>query len=102
MSLRSGRSVGKDPHVDVDSEPVLQFDTEPAGEPEELESLPTNEALANHSQEPAAHLNDARNETQVMSADTNDLPNMDMDRPLQVTFGKKLRYAPTFRELIHC
>ena len=34
VSLRSGRSVGKDPDVDVNSEPALQFDTEPAVAPD--------------------------------------------------------------------
>ena len=35
-----------------------------------------------------------------MSADTVNLPEVDMDLPLRVTFGKKLRYAPTLTELI--
>ena len=35
-----------------------------------------------------------------MPAHTNDLPNVSMDRPLPVTFGKELRYAPTMAELI--
>ena len=34
--------------------------------------------------------------------DTNDLPDVSMDRPLRVTFGKELRYAPTLAELIRC
>ena len=38
--------MGKEPDVDSDSEPALQFDTEPAVEPEELEPLPLDEALA--------------------------------------------------------
>ena len=46
VSLRSGRSVGKDPDVYVDSEPALQFDTEPAVKPQELESLPTDEGAS--------------------------------------------------------
>ena len=46
VSLRSGRSLGKEPDVDGDAEPALQFDTETAVEPEKLEPLPSNEALA--------------------------------------------------------
>ena len=37
-----------------------------------------------------------------MSADTDDFPDIDMDRPFRVTFGKELRYAPTLTELIRC
>ena len=40
VSLRSGRSVGKEPDVDEAAEPALQFDTEPAVGPEDLEPLP--------------------------------------------------------------
>ena len=36
VSLRSGRSVGKEPDADGDAEPAHPFDTEPAVEPEEL------------------------------------------------------------------
>ena len=42
VSLRSGRSVGKEPDVDEDAEPALQFDTEPAVGPEDLEPLPSD------------------------------------------------------------
>ena len=35
-----------------------------------------------------------------MSTNTDDLPKIDMDCPLRVTFGKVLRYAPTLTELI--
>ena len=35
-----------------------------------------------------------------MPADTDDLPDVSMDRPLRVTFGNELRYAPTMAELI--
>ena len=49
VSLRSGRSVGKEPDVDEDAEPALQFDTEPAFEPEDLEPLPLNKTLAEDS-----------------------------------------------------
>ena len=35
-----------------------------------------------------------------MSTDTDDLHEIDMDRPLRFTFGKELRYAPTLTELI--
>ena len=37
-----------------------------------------------------------------MSTDTDDVPDIDMDRLLRVTFGKELRYAPTLTELIRC
>ena len=37
-----------------------------------------------------------------MPLDTNHLPDVSMDRPLRVTFGKELRYAPTLAELIRC
>ena len=47
------------------------------------------------------HLDDAGNEPDT-STDTDDLPDIDMDRPLRVTFGKELRYAPTLAELIRC
>ena len=107
--LRSGHSVGKESNVDEHAEPALQFDTEPAVEPEELEPLPSNattvkpedlqpvpsnEILAEDSHQPEVHLDDAGNEPD-MPADTNDLPDVRMDRPLRVTFGKDLRYAPT-------
>ena len=61
VSLRSGRSVGKDPDVDIDAEPALQSGTDLAVEPEELESLPTDEAPAEDSHDPAARLYDASN-----------------------------------------
>ena len=102
VSLRSGRSGGKDPDVDVNSEPAHPFDTEPAIEPQQLEPLPTNGALAEDSHEPAARLDNAGNEAPDMLTDTDDLPKVDMERPLRVTFGKELRYAPTLTELIRC
>ena len=37
-----------------------------------------------------------------MPADTDDLPDVSMGRPLRVNFGKELRYAPTMAELIRC
>ena len=37
-----------------------------------------------------------------MLADTDDLPDVGMDRSLRVTFGKELPYAPTLAELIRC
>ena len=115
-SLRSGRSGGREPDVDEDAEPALQFDTEPAVGPEDLqplpsnetaveledrEPLPSNEILAENSHQPEVHLDDAGNEPDT-STDTDDLPGIDMDRPLRVTFGKELRYAPTLAELIRC
>ena len=80
--------MGKGPDVDGDAKPALQFDTEPAVEPEELEPLPSNEALAEDSHQYTVHLDDAGNEVPDMSTDTNDLPDIDMDRSLRVTFGK--------------
>ena len=102
VSFRSGRSVGKRPDVDEDAEPAHQFDTEPAFEPEDLEPLPSNEALAEDSHQSDVHVDDPGNEVPDMSTDTNDLPNIDMDGPLRVSFGKELPYAPTLMELIRC
>ena len=102
VSLRSGRSAGKDPDVDINAEPALQFDTEPAVEPEELEPLPTDEEPAEDSHDPAARLDDAGNEIPDTSTDIDDLPEVDMDRPLRATSGKELRYAPTLTDLIRC
>ena len=102
VSLRSGRSVGKGPDVDEGGEPAHQFDTKPALGLEDLDPLPSNEALAEDSHQSEIHLDDAGNEVPDMSTDTDDLPDIDMDRPLRVTFGKELRYAPTLTELIRC
>ena len=116
--LRSGRSVGREADADGHAEPALQFDTEPAVEPEDLEPLPSDattvepedlelgpvpseEIMAEDSHQPDMHLDDAGNEPD-MPADTKDLPDVSMDRPLRVTFGKELRYAPTMAELIRC
>ena len=41
--------MGKEPDVDEDVQPALQFDTEPAVKPEDLEPLPSNETLAEDS-----------------------------------------------------
>ena len=118
VSLRSGRSVGKEPDADELAEPAPQFDTEPAVEPEELEPLPSeattvepedlglepvssDEIMAEDSQQPDMHLDDAGNEPDT-PADTDDLPDVSMDRPLRVTYGNELRYAPTMAELIRC
>ena len=105
VSLRSGRSVAKDPDADEHAEPALQFDTEAAVEPEdleplqsdattvepedlELEAVPLDEIMAEDSHQPDMHLDDAGNEPD-MPADTDDLPNVSMDRPLRVTFGNE-------------
>ena len=116
VSLRSGSSVGKEPDVDEHAEPALQLDTKPAVEPEDLEPLPSNatavepedlepvpskEILAEDSHQPEVHLDDPGNEPD-MHADTDYLPDVGKDRPLRVTFGKELRYAPTLAELIRC
>ena len=107
--LRSGRSMGKEPDADEHAEPALQLNTEPAVdpedmeplpssattvEPENLEQVPSDEVLAEDSQQPEIHLDDA-GKGPDMPADTDDLPGISMDRPLRVTFGKELRYAPT-------
>ena len=114
--LRSRRSVGKEPDADEHAEPALQFDTEPASEPEDLDPLPSDattvepldlepvpsdEILAEDSHQPDMHLDDAGNEPD-RPADTGNLPDVSMDHPLRVTFGKELRYAPTMVELICC
>ena len=90
VSLRSGRSMGKRPDVDKDAEQAHQFDTEPAVEPEDLEPLPSNEALAEDSHQSEVHLDDAGNKVPDMSTNTDDIPDIDRDRPLLVTFGKEL------------
>ena len=89
VSLRSGRSVGKGSDVDKDAEPAPQFDTEQAVQPGDLEPLPSNETLAENSHQPEVHLDDAGNELDT-STDTDDLRDIDMDRPLAVTFDKEL------------
>ena len=118
VSLQSGRSVGKDPDADELAEPAPQFDAEPAVEPEDLEPLPSdatnvepedlglepvplNGTLAEDSHQPDMHLEEAGNEPNT-PADTDDLPDLSMDRPLRVTFGNELRYAPTMAERIRC
>ena len=102
VSLRSGRSVGKRADVDEDADPVQRLDTEPAVKTENLEPLPSNQTLAEDSHQPEVHLDDAGNKVQHMSTDTDDPPNIDMDPPFRVTFGKEIRYAPTLTELICC
>ena len=110
--------MGKEPDADEVAEPALQFDTEPAVEPEDLEPLPSDpttvepedlgrrpvpldEIMAEDSHQLDMHLNDAGNEPD-MPGDTDDLPHVSMDRPLRVTFGNELRYAPTMAELLRC
>ena len=78
ISLRSGRSVGKEPDADELAEPAAQFDTETAVEPEGLKSLPSDvttvepedlglepvpsdEIMAEDSHQPDMHLDDAGN-----------------------------------------
>ena len=115
-SLRSGRSVGKETDADEHAESALQFNTEPAVEPEDLEPLPSNaitvepkdlepvpsdEILAEDSHQRDIHLHDAGNEPDI-PADTDDLPDVSRDRPPRVTFNKELRYAPTMAELTCC
>ena len=72
-----------------------------AVEPEDLEPVPSDEILAEDLHQPEVHLDDAGNEPDT-PAKTDDLPHVHMDRPLRVTFGKELRYAPTLAELIRC
>ena len=91
VSLRSGGSGGKGPDVDGDAKPALRFDTEP---------LPSSEALGEDSHQSTVHLNDAGNEVPDMSTDTDDPPDIDMDRPLRVNFGREPRYAATLTKQI--
>ena len=108
--------MGKGPDADEQAEPALHFDTEPSGLPEDLEPLPSNattvepedlepvpsdEILAEDSHQTDMHVDDAGNEPD-MPADTDILPDVSMDCPLGVTFGKELRYAPTMAELTRC
>ena len=118
VSLRSGRSVGKEPDADEHAEPALQFDTEPAVQPDGLEPLPSDattvetedlglepvpsdEIMAEDSHQPDMHLDDTGNEPDT-PANTDHLPDVSMDRPLRVTFCNELRYDPTMAELIRC
>ena len=118
VSLRSRRSVRKDPDADELAEPAPQFDTEPAVEPEDLEPLPSDattvepedpglepapsdEIMAEDSHQPDPHLDEAGNEPDT-PADTDDLPDVRMDRPPRVTFGNELQNAPTMAEQIRC
>ena len=98
VSLRSGRSVGKDLDADELAEPAPQSDTEPAVQPEDLELLPlsattaepedlglepapSDEIMAENSHQPDMHLDEAGNEPDT-STDTDDLPDVSIDRPL--------------------
>ena len=102
VSRCSGRSVVKDPDVYADASLAPQFDREPAVEPEDLEPLQTDEVVIEELQEPAARLYDAGKEIPDQSTDPDDLSEVDMNRPLRVTLGKELEYAPTFMEFIRC
>ena len=118
VSLRSGRSVGKDLDADELAEPAPQSDTEPAVKPEDLELLPSSATtaepedlglelapsdaiMAGNSHQPDMHLDEAGNEPHT-STNTDNLFDVSIDRPLRVTFGNELRYAPTMAELIRC
>ena len=117
VSLRSGRSVGKDLDADELAEPAPQIDETAVGpedleplpssattaEPEDLrlEPAPSDEIMAENSHQPDMHLDEAGNKPDT-STDTDDLPDVSIDRPLRVTFGNELRYAPTMAELIRC
>ena len=118
VSLRSGRSLWKDPEIDELADLAPQFNTEPAVKPEDLEPLPSDATtvepedlglepvpsdgiMAEDSHQPDMHLDEAGNEP-ATSADTDDLPDVSMDRPLRVTFGNELRYAPTMAEQTRC
>ena len=110
--------MGKDLDADELAEPAPQTYTEPAVGPEDLELLPSSattaepedqglepapsdEIMAENSHQPDMHLDEAGNEPDT-STDTDDLPDVSIDRPLRVTFGNELRYAPTMAELIRC
>ena len=109
--------MGKDLDADELAEPAPQSD-ETAVEPEDLEPLPSSattaepedpglepalsdEIMAENSHQPDMHLDEAGNEPDT-STDTDDLSDVSIDRPLRVTFGNELRYAPTMAELIRC
>ena len=94
--------MGKGPNVDGDAGPPLQFDKEAVVQPEELEPLPSNEALDEDSHQYEVHLDDAGDEVPDTLTDTDNLPDIDMDRPHRVTFGKELGCAPTLTGLIRC
>ena len=81
VSLRSGRSVGEDPHADDDSDPAPRCDNEPADRLEELEHFPTDE-VPEDLDKPALRLNDAANELPHQSAEPDDVPETNTDRPL--------------------
>ena len=102
VSLRSGPFVWADAAVNTDAGPPPHCDTESADEPEELEPLSTKDVLTDDLHQPAARLDDAGNKIPDQSADPDDLPEVDMDCPLRVTFGNELRYAPSLMELIRC
>ena len=84
-----------------DLEPLPSSAT--TAEPEDLglEPAPSDEIMAENSHQPDMHLDEAGNEPDT-STDTDDLPDVSIDRPLRVTFGNGLQYAPTMAELIRC
>ena len=98
VSLRSERYVWKDLDVDADARQALQCDAEPPVEPEELkplstcevelELLSTDKVVTADSHKPAARLDNAGNEGHDQSTAPDDLPEVDMDRPLRVTLAK--------------
>ena len=102
VSLRSGGSVGNDLAVDADAEPALQLDTEPAVKQKELEPLPSDKVVTEDSHQPPARLDEAGNEIRDQSTDSDHLPEVDMHRPVRVTFDKEVPYAPSLMELIRC
>ena len=92
----------RDPDADTEAGSAPQFNTEPADEPWKLGPSPNDGVTTKDLQEPAACLDDAGNEIPDQSIHPDDLPEVDMDRPLRVPFGKVLQYAPFLMESICC
>ena len=91
--------MGKDPNADTDTGPAPQFDTEPANELGELKPWPIDEVVTEDLHKPATHLEDTGNDKAKQSVEPDDLPEVDMDHPRRVIFGKELRGALTLLEV---
>ena len=65
--------------------------------------MPTDEAMTEDSHEAAARIDNAgEDKIPNQSTDHDNLPEVDMDRPLPVTFGNEIGYAPTWTEMMPC
>ena len=102
MSLRNQPPKSDETAVGLeDLQPLPSSATTAAPEDLGLEPAPSDEIMAENSHQPDMHLDEAGNEPDT-STDTDDLPDVSIDRPLRVPFGNELRYAPTMAELIRC